>query len=203
MTLTEDEEAAFYEVSVNDGERRMIAPPVDGEPSARFPGPSNARDDLLWDGYLEASQVLLRACMESERSAERLISPALFNLRHALEVALKYHIQWAGGVVPKGVGHNLDVLADAFRKTAKGLPEEASYVSEWFLGLVSEVAALDPQSTAFRYSTERNGHPIETGLDRIGLVRLLLWIDLLKDYLYDLVERVAISWDEEYLCQFR
>jgi hypothetical protein len=203
MLPTEDEEAAFYEAFLNDQERRMIAPPIDGEPCAEFPKPSPARDDLVSDGYLEASEILIRECMKSSWSARRLISPALFNLRHGLEIALKYHIEWAGGVVPKGVGHDLEALIEIFRKTAEGIPEEASYICEWSLGRVAEIASLDPRSLNFRYSSGISGVPIKFDLDRIGLMRLSVDLDLLRDYFFYLAEKIAICWDEEYLSRYR
>lgn len=203
MLPTEDEQTAFYEAFLNDQEMRMIAPPMDGEPCAEFPKPSPARDDLVSDGYLEASEILIRECMKSDWSARRLISPALFNLRHGLEIALKYHIQWAGGVVPKGVGHDLEALIEIFRETAEGLPEEASYICEWALSRVSEIASLDPRSLTFRYSSEFNGSSIEAGLDRIGLMRLSVQLDFLRDYFFYLAEKIALCWDEEYVSQYR
>jgi len=203
MLQTESEEAGLYERLLSDQERRMIAPPIEGEPCAEFPKQSPARDDIVSDGYFEASEVLIRECMESDEKARRLISPALFNLRHGLEASLKYHIRWAGGAVPKGVGHDLKALSEIFRKTADGIPEEASYICEWALGRVSEIASLDPRSLAFRYSCGVDGSPIETGLDRIGLMRLSVELDLLRDYFFYLAEKIAICRDEEYISRYR
>jgi hypothetical protein len=70
------------------------------------------------------------------------------NLRHAMEIALKWHIRYAGGVIPRGAGHDLCVLIEAFRRTADDLDDEASYVSDYVLDRISELALIDPRSVS-------------------------------------------------------
>jgi len=203
MPISDDEEMELYEAFLNDPDTRMIAPPTEGEPSVRVQQRGHWGDWQIWDGYLKASELLLRECMKSQHDAKRLIFPALFNLRHAMEVALKFHIRYAGGTIPKGSQHDLDALADAFRKTAEGLDEEISYIREEVLDHISEIARFDPRSIAFRYSSNVDGTPVEIVDTDIGLIRLYFSLEHLEMYFYDLADQIALSQDEEYRASFK
>jgi len=177
----------------------MIAPPAADEPSVRIQKLGGENDWRIWEGYLRASGILLQECMKSEREADSLIFPALFNLRHAIEVALKYHIRYAGGMVPKKGEHDIRVLVEVFRRTADALDEEVSYVSDDSLEFLSELASLDPRSVAFLYSSNLDGTPVEIESTTIGLRRLYFMVDILEIYFDHLAGYIALSRDEKYL----
>jgi hypothetical protein len=127
-----------------------------------------------------------------------LIFPALFNLRHALEVALKWHIGHAGGVVPKHAGHNLNVLIEAFRQTAHGLDNETTHISDAMLNGISELSLIDPRSVTFRYSTEADGSPIRISPQHWDLLHLYFMIDTLSLWFDGLSGQIERSWLEQY-----
>jgi hypothetical protein len=65
-------------------------------------------------------------------------------------------------------------------RTADDLDDEASYISDYMLDCISELAAIDPRSVTFRYSTELNGSPIEIAPKRWDLCRLYFAVDELS-----------------------
>lgn len=201
MPISKDEETALYEEFLSSPDSRLIAPPENGAPAVNFGG--NWRESRIWEGYLDASLVLFRNIMQREPQANNLIFPALFNLRHAMEVALKWHIQYAGGVIPKRAGHDLSILIGAFRKTADDLDEETTYISEYMLNRISELAFVDPRSIAFRYSAEVNGAPINIAPERWDLRRLYFTADEISLWLDGLSGQIDLSQDAEYQALLR
>jgi hypothetical protein len=127
----------------------------------------------------------------------------LFNLRHAVEVALKWHIRYAGGIIRKRAGHDLGVLIEAFRQTAQDLDDEANYVSDYVLERISELASIDPRSVTFRYSAEADGSLIEIAPERWDLRRLCFTVDELLLWFDGLSGKIDLSRDEEYQAYLR
>lgn len=179
MLISEDEELALYQAFLDKRDMRLIVSAEDGAPSVEFRFDGGWRECRIWEGYLNASLVLLKEALQESPRSNNLIFPALFNLRHAIEVALKWHIRYAGGVIPKRVGHNLGLLIDAFRKTADDLDDESSYISDYFLSRISELASLDHSSVTFRYSNEIDGSPIKllrkNGTSAIFILQYLVY----------------------------
>lgn len=198
MSITKDSELALYQAFLSNRDMRLITPPKDGAPSVEFRFGGEWRECRIWEGYLDASLILLKEALEESPRSNNLIFPALFNLRHAMEIALKWHIRYAGGTIPKRAGHDLRVLIDAFRKTADDLDDEASYVSEYFLSCISELALLDPRSVTFRYSNEFDGSPIEITPDGWDLRHIYFTVSELCVYLDSLSNRIDLSRDERY-----
>ncbi|NKL95683.1 MULTISPECIES: hypothetical protein [Rhizobium] len=203
MSIIEDQENALYEVFLSNPDPRLIAPAEDGAPSVEFRFGGGWRECRIWEGYLDASTILLRQILKRQGLANNLIFPALFNLRHAMEVALKWHIHYAGGIVSKDAGHSLNSLIDSFRRTADDLDDEASYISDYMLDRVSELAIVDPRSITFRYSTELDGSPIEIAPERWDLQRLIFTVDGLSFWLDNLSGQIDLSRDERYQSYLR
>lgn len=188
---TEDDESAFFEALLHNPPERLILPAEEGSPSVDFSfGNATWREYRIWEGYIDASRLLLDQILKGRPNSRGLIFPAMFNLRHAMEVALKWHIRYAGGLVPHNAGHKLDVLIDAFRQTAHGLDEEATYISDYMLDLISEVSEIDPRSISFRYSTALDGSIITIANEPWDLRRLCftadylsIWLDHLSGYI--------------------
>jgi hypothetical protein len=198
MSISEDEETALYEAFLRDPDRRLIAPAHESTPSVEFTLGGSWRECRIWEGYFDASLMLLREILQRESRTNHLIFPALFNLRHAIEVALKWHIRYASGVVPKRAGHDLGVLIEAFRQTAHDLDDEASYISDYMLNCVYELALIDPRSVTFRYSTESSGSPIKISPQRWDLRRLCFKADELLLWFDGLSGQIDLSRNEEY-----
>jgi hypothetical protein len=203
MSMSEDEETALYEAFLNNPDRRLIVPAEDGAPSVEFRFGGGWRECQIWESYLDASLILLREALQQEPRGGNLIFPALFNLRHALEVALKWHIRHAGGVIPKRAGHDLSVLIEAFRRTADDLDDETSYITDYMLDRISEVNLIDPRSVTFRYSADLDGSPIEITPERWDLRHLNFVVDELSLWLDGLSDRIDLSRDEAYQAYLR
>jgi hypothetical protein len=188
---TEDDESVFLEALLYNPPDRLILPAEDGFPSVDFSFEDPTwREYRIWEGYLDASLLLLDQILKKRPNSRGLIFPAMFNLRHAIEVALKWHIRYAGGVVPAHAGHKLNVLIDAFRQTAHGLDENTTYISEYIFDLISELSEIDPRSITFRYSTALDGSPVPISNEPWDLRRLhftvgylSIWFDHLSGYI--------------------
>jgi hypothetical protein len=203
MAFSDDEEIARYKSFLSDPDPRLIAPGEEGNPNVEFRFGDGWRECRIWEGYLDASLILLKAALQRMPGASNLVFPALFNLRHAMEVALKWHITYAGGSIPKGTGHNLGILIEAFRRTADDLDDETSYISDYVLDRVAELASIDPRSVAFRYSTELDGSPIEITPKRWDLCRIYFTVDQLSLWFDNLAGQIDLSRNEEYQALLR
>ena len=157
---TREDDEAFFKALLDDPPERLITPADNGVCVDFVVRDANRREHEIWEGYLDASHFLLNRVLERKSLSQNLIFPAMFNLRHGMEVALKWHIRYAGGTIPKNAGHNLEALIDAFRQTAQCIDEEATYIDDYMLDLISELSAIDPRSITFRYSTALDGSPI-------------------------------------------
>ncbi|CEJ12511.1 hypothetical protein BN1110_02810 [bacterium YEK0313] len=198
MTISEDEEMALYEAFLADHDTRLIAAPKDDAPSVDFRFGGGWRECRIWEGYLDASLILLRAALHGGPGAHNLIFPALFDLRHGMEVALKWHIHHAGGCVPRRARHDLHALLDAFCETAKDLDDDTTYISAYMLNCISEMASIDRRSVAFRYSTETDGSPIEFVPTRWDLQRIYFAVDSLVLAFDALSNNIDLSRNEKY-----
>jgi hypothetical protein len=203
MPDREDEEMALYEAFASDPDTRLIAPAHDDVPSVEFKFGGEWRECRIWEGYFDTSLILLGEALRRAPRADNLVFPALFNLRHALEIALKWHIRYAGGIIPKRTGHNLGMLMEAFRQTAHDLDDEANYVFDYAMNRISELASVDPRSVTFRYSNETDGSPIEIAPVRWDLRRLYFTVEQLLLWFDGLSGRIDLSRDEEYQAYLR
>jgi len=198
MPFSESEENALYEAYLKAGDARLIVPPTSNAPSIDFSSGGDWRECRIWEGYLDASHILLKKALDDFPRANELVFPALFNLRHGMEVALKWHIRYAGGVIPNKAGHNLPALIEAFRRTADDLDDDATYIPYYVLERISELASIDPRSIMFRYSTEKDGSPVDINPKQWDLTRLYFSVSDLIVCLDDLSGKIDLSRDEEY-----
>lgn len=201
--LTNDDWETLYDAFATDTDARLIAPAQEGALCVQFKFGARWRECQIWQGYFDASLMLLENILEQTPRADNLIFPGLFNFRHAVEVALKWHISYAGGNIPKRAGHNLDLLIQAFRQTACDLNEDSTYISEYALDLISELALIDPRSIKFRYSTETNGSMVQIYPERWDLIRLYLTVESLSIWFDGLSGRIDLSRDEGYQAYLR
>lgn len=196
MQIDKDEETALYEAFQRENEGRLITSALGDVPNVEFSDDDPSRDCRIWEGYLDASILLLEKAAQDWPRSNSLVFPALFNLRHAMEVSLKWHIKYAGGAVPKRAGHNLSALVDAFRDTAANLNEERTYISEIFLERILEIAALDPRSVTFRYSQEHDGTPIKISSEPWDIRSLYFAVSDFGVVLGNLSSSIEQSWLE-------
>ena len=186
MSASDEEEIELYLEFQKDTDARLLAPPKIGGIAIEFPFEDRWRESRIWAGYLNASLILLREMLLTPLLASTLIFPALFNFRHAVEVALKWHIQYAGGEIPKGAGHDLYVLVEAFRNATSNFDSDAKCCLEHMLARIVELASIDPRSITFRYSTELDGSPIRIATECLDLRSLYFVIEDFSNWLTDL-----------------
>lgn len=97
--------------------------------------------------YLHAGNVLADAILRQEQEDFRLANPVLFLYRHALELVLKALLR------STSTHHRLDALgADLTAYVRETYQQE---VPGWITARLREMAALDPNSMAFRYGEEK------------------------------------------------
>ncbi|WP_439626531.1 hypothetical protein [Shinella sp.] len=166
---TDDDEDELYQAFLESGDARFIAPAENDVPSVEFLHGGERQEWRIWQGYIDASFFLLKEALRQSPYASNLIFPAMFNLRHGIEVSLKWHIRYAGGLVPVCAGHNLRLLFEILQKTVND-PDD--YLLCYLSSIISELEPIDPRSVAFRYSTELDGSPIEIKPSKWDLRRL-------------------------------
>jgi len=184
-----DDEDQLYQAFLKSGDTRLIAPAENDVPNVEFRHGGGWRECRIWEGYLDASSFLLREVLCEYPRANNLIFPALFNLRHAIELSLKWHIKYSGGAVPQRVGHNLRVLLKILQETLDDEgdeDDEKGYLLCYFSKIVFELDAIDPRAVAFRYSTELDGSPIEIKPSEWDLRHLYFVVSDLPVYLDNL-----------------
>lgn len=201
--MTDEEVFALFADFNEAPNTRLIARAADGSPFVELRHGGGWRECRIWEGYFDASLTLIRSVLQSKSLTHNLIFPALFNLRHAIEVALKWHTRYAGGEVPKSAGHNLVVLVSAFRKTADDLDDEATYVLDGMLDRILELASVDPDATAFRYAFNRSGSDIAISPERWDLGQLYCTAETLSLWFDGLADQIINSRDERYQAYFR
>lgn len=118
--------------------------------------------------YLHAANILVESISRQEQEDFRLANPVLFLYRHALELALK-------ALLPRDSSHHkLDVLgADLKAHIRENYKQD---VPAWILECLDQMAAVDPNSMAFRYAEDkyagsRKFSPVE-GEKYVGVAHL-------------------------------
>lgn len=98
----------------------------------------------LGQEYFDAANTLIEAIRRNEIEDYRVANPVLFLYRHSLEMTLK-------GMIGIGArGHDLSALADMLEVKYQG------DMPKWVTARLKEIAAIDPNSTAFRYAENRD-----------------------------------------------
>ena len=106
-----------------------------------------------------------------------LVYPILFLYRQYLELYLKLSIRTVRTFLDEGrempTGHRIELLwgqLDGLYRRA--FPDESTDALDQTGRLIREFAAVDPQSTAFRYPVDLKGNPSLPGLRSIDLMNV-------------------------------
>lgn len=99
--------------------------------------------------YLHAANILSETIKRQEQEDFRLANPVLFLYRHALELALKALLRSGS------THHKLDVLGADLKAHVRLKYQQD--VPAWILERLNQLAAIDPNSMAFRYAEEKYG----------------------------------------------
>ena len=147
-------------------------------------GWANMSLQQLAEQYFDAANVLTQLILSHQLEDYRLANPALFLYRHALELLVK--------AVMRGTktGHDPDKLADDLVAFVKR--EFDTDVPDWIIARLKELAKIDPGSTAFRYSENRDETskkyvPVD-GEFHVDLRHLQRVMNALKTALSDLLD---------------
>jgi hypothetical protein len=107
-------------------------------------GMAESADRLnLAQDYMEAAYVLTESIKKGDWEDYRLANPVLFLYRHSIELFLK------GVMGETRKSHRLADLADGFAEFIR--LRYGKEVAPWITQRLKEIAAVDPNSTAFRY----------------------------------------------------
>lgn len=99
--------------------------------------------------YLHAANILADTIKRQEQEDFRLANPVLFLYRHALELVMKALLR------STSTHHKLDALAADLKTYVRTKYHQE--VPSWITTRLDEIAALDPNSMAFRYGEEKYG----------------------------------------------
>lgn len=102
------------------------------------------KEQELGQQYFDAANILVETIKRGDWEDYKLANPALYLYRHSIELTIKSLIG------PAVKGHNLAALADRFESTV--WERFGQEVPGWITARLKEIAAIDPNSTAFRYS---------------------------------------------------
>lgn len=107
-------------------------------------GGANQKFQHLSQQYYDAAYLLCESIKNDDWEDYKLANPVLFLYRHHVELCLKAILEKSNKT------HNLAQLSEDFKVFIKDTFE--ADVPEWITNRIDELAAIDPGSTAFRYS---------------------------------------------------
>lgn len=131
---------------------------------------------LMFEGYRRSADALVDRSLDDWRESAILVYPILFLYRHALELNLKYIINFYGP--PVGVGpiwdtHDFRILWPRFVEVLKLYgTDDPGNADQVVGGVVACFGNVDPRSFALRYPYDNQGNPIELARDRVNLETL-------------------------------
>ena len=143
--------------SERDRERSLFEEPTeaiervdawDGPLGFLVGGMANQSRLQLAEQYFDAASVLTEGILARRWEDYRLVNPILFLYRHALELLLKTVMEDSAKT------HHLGELVDALVMYVKN--EFHTDIPQWIPSRIREFALIDPNSTAFRYSENRD-----------------------------------------------
>lgn len=111
----------------------------------------------LGQQYFNAANLLIVSIQRDEIEDYKLVNPILFLYRHSIELTVK-------GLVDVW-GHDLAALADTFAAAIKN--RFGHTVPDWVTARLKEIAAMDPNSTGFRYADGMPADEVHISLDHL------------------------------------
>jgi hypothetical protein len=123
--------------------------PFSGPKGFMFGGMSSTTKQDLAQHYFQAANLLISAIKRDELEDYKLAHPVLFLYRHSIELTLKSLIEWMN--TPNVWGHDLVSLSEMFANAVRS--KFGQEVPNWITSRIKEIAAIDPNSTAFRYDS--------------------------------------------------
>ncbi|TPL76259.1 hypothetical protein FJ941_25590 [Mesorhizobium sp. B2-3-13] len=123
-------------------------------------GMMQANNASLAEEYFAAANELIEAIKDQRVEDYRVGNAALFLYRHACELILKAALPGQKRI------HDLIALTDSFVEMVRTRYKQD--VPEWIVRRMRELAAIDPQSTGFRYGdygTPIDGNDLPVGFE--------------------------------------
>lgn len=154
------------------------------------------------DGYLEAARILADRVIEGNLMGSRdtLAMPILYNVRHGLELALKYAVDRLGriGLVPNREGTADHHILSYWRHLDDARVPDRQ-VRELLVAIepfVRSLSRVDGDGQELRYFTRQDGVRSLEDLAVVNLPHVRDSVERLAELLASLQERVAILRDE-------
>jgi HEPN domain-containing protein len=98
--------------------------------------------------YFDAAHLLIESIKNEVWEDYKLVNPALFLYRHALELVVKSLLG------RKVKTHDLSKLADQLNSLA--VTKDGVEAPRWIIKRLKEIALIDPRAAAFRYAENHN-----------------------------------------------
>jgi len=143
MTVSTDEQMnrPLFEEPTSALER---AGSWEGAPGFMVGGMANLTFRDIAEQYFDAASLLSEKIRNGDWEDHRLANPVLYLYRHSIELFIKAALVGA----PKT--HDLDKIVPQFRALHKS--KFGADLADWINHRLKELAAIDPITTAFRYS---------------------------------------------------
>lgn len=143
MTVFTDEQMnrPLFEEPAQNIER---TDPSEGQPGFIIGGMGNLPFQHIGQQYFDAAILLCDVIRNNCTDDYPLANPILYLYRYSIELFLK------AALGSRAKTHRLEILANQFRDYIKS--EFNSELPSWIENRLKELAAIDPGSTAFRYS---------------------------------------------------
>jgi hypothetical protein len=128
------------------------------------------------DGYQTSAISLIDLALKDKSVMDYHIYPAIFLIRHYLELRLKELIQGLNFCINQTrdfpAHHQLQNLYGEFRAAYKAIGEDPTTKDFQIIhSLINEISAVDPSSMAFRYPVDKSGQKTQV-LEYVNLNNL-------------------------------
>lgn len=140
---------------------------------------------LIAAGFLKSGDLLVEHVASTQMDQDSLVYPIMFSYRHYLELTLKRLIVDARSLLGHSgkypTGHNLLSL---WRECRPMLDEIFPDSNEPHAVIETNIKAfmeVDPKSTSYRYSVDKDGKPMKTHKARVPLANVALVMEKLAN----------------------
>jgi len=127
-------------------------------------------------GYFRSAEALVDIALENWMEKDMLVYPILFLYRHALEINLKYIINFYGRhveVEPVWDTHDFEKLWPSFLQVLDRFGTDDPDRADQYVGaIIAQFGKVDPRSFSYRYPCDRTGTPIPLVQKRMDLENL-------------------------------
>jgi hypothetical protein len=145
------------------------------------------------NGFLEMASIASKKAVENKCAIDIVMPAILYNIRHSVELFLKYVLSEIPDESGKGIvieGHRIKDIFKKYKETIRIFLEFEFHTvpfqyKEWlnaFEGIVNTVDAFDSDGQTTRYPTDNKGKPNLYGEALVSTSDVLCLIEYIKSY---------------------